>query len=104
MVDVIVDQLQKRSAMQAEKADDFEQGKTTAGPLAAALRPLTLVGSRIRHRQTRTIDNFDSPAQPELMVGNLALELLGHIRTDLLEHRLIESPAGLAVGAGISRR
>jgi hypothetical protein len=38
MVDVIVDQLQKRSAMQAEKADDFEQGKTTAGLLTATLR------------------------------------------------------------------
>ena len=50
MVHVIVDHLQKRSAMQAEKADDFEQGKTTAGPLAAILRPLTLVGSRIWHR------------------------------------------------------
>jgi hypothetical protein len=58
MVDVIVGQLQKGSAMQAQKADDFEQRKTTAGPLAAALRPLTLVGGRIWHRQTRAIDHF----------------------------------------------
>ena len=31
MVLVVVGHLQKRSAMQAEKADDFELGKTTAG-------------------------------------------------------------------------
>ena len=38
MVEVIVDQLQKRSAhMQAEKADDFEQGKTTAGLLTVSI-------------------------------------------------------------------
>ena len=104
MVHVIVDHLQKRSAMQTEKADDFEQGKTTAGLLAAILRPLTLVGSRIWHRQTSAIDNFDPAAQPELIVGNSALKLLGHIRANLLEHCLIESSAGLTVGAGVSRR
>jgi hypothetical protein len=31
MVLVVVGHLQKRSALQAEKADDFELGKTTAG-------------------------------------------------------------------------
>ena len=40
MVLVVVGHLQKRSAMQAEKADDFELGKTTAGLLAAILWPL----------------------------------------------------------------
>jgi hypothetical protein len=104
MVDVIVDHLQKGSAMQAEKADHFEQRKTTAGPLAATLRPLMLVGSRIWHRQTRAVDDFDAPAQPELMVGDLALELLSQIRANLLEHCLIEPRASLTVGAGIARR
>src|ERR1700686_352959 len=104
MMDVIVDHLQKCSAMQEEKADDFEQGKTTAGLLAATLRPLTLVGSRIWHRQTRAIDNFDPPAQPELIVGDLALELLGHLGANLLEHSLIEPRASLTVAAGIRGR
>src|ERR1700674_3326950 len=58
MVLVVVSHLQKRSALQAEKADDFELGKTTAGFLFAILRPLELVGSRIWHRQTRAIDNL----------------------------------------------
>jgi hypothetical protein len=102
-MDVIVDHLQKCSAMQAEKTDDFEQRKATAGLLAATLRPLTLVGSRICHRQTRAIDNFDPQAQPELLVGNLAFELLGHPGANLLEHCLIEPRASLTVGAGISR-
>ena len=62
MVLVVVGHLQKRSALQAEKADDFELGKTTAGFLFAILRPLELVGSRIWHRQTRAIGNFDAPA------------------------------------------
>jgi hypothetical protein len=93
MVLVVVGHLQKRSAMQAEKADDFELGKTTAGLLAAILWPLELVGSRIWHRQTSAIDNFDPPAQPELLVGDLAFELLGHLGANLLEHCLIEPRA-----------
>src|SRR5215471_5724017 len=104
MVDVIVDHLQKGSAMQAEKADDFGERKTTAGPLAATLRPLKLVGSRIWHRQTRAIDDFDATAKPELIVGDPALELLSQIRANLLEHCLIEPRASLTVGAGVSRR
>ena len=99
---VIVDHLQKRSAVQAEKADDFKQGKTTAGLLAATLRPLTLIGSGIRHRQTRATDDFDPATQPELIVANLAFELLGHLRANLLEYCLLKSRASLTVGAGIS--
>ena len=102
MVLVVVVHLQKRSALQAEKADDFELGKTTAGFLFAILRPLELVGSRIWHRQTRAIDNFDPPAQPELLVGDLAFELLGYLGTNLLEHSVIEPCASLTVGAGIT--
>ena len=64
MVLVVLGHLQKRSALQAEKADDFELGKTTAGLLVATLWPLELVGRRIWHRQTSAIDNFDPPAQP----------------------------------------
>ncbi len=104
MVLVIVGHLQKRSAMQAEKADDFELGKTTAGLLAAILWPLELVGSRIWHRQPRTVDNFDAPAEPELLVGDLAFELLGHLGANLLEHCLIEPRASLTVAAGIRGR
>ena len=104
MVLVVVGHLQKRSAMQAEKADDFELGKTTAGLLAAILRPPELVGSRIWHRQTGAIDNFDASAQPELLVGDLAFELLGHLGANLLEHCLIEPCASLTVAAGITRR
>src|ERR1700731_2457695 len=104
MMDVIVDHLQKCSAMQAEKADDFEQGKTTAGLLAAPLRPLTLVGSRIWHRQTRAIDNFDPAAPPGLIFGTLAFELLDHIRANFLDHCLIEPRASLTVGSCIIRR
>ena len=63
MVLVVVGHLQKRSAMQAEKADHFKLGKTTAGLLAAVLWPLELIGSRIWHRQTSAIDNFDPPAR-----------------------------------------
>jgi hypothetical protein len=40
---------------------------------------MELVGSGIWHRQTGTIDNFDPLAQPELLVGDLAFELLGHL-------------------------
>jgi hypothetical protein len=63
MVLVVVGHLQKRSALQAEKADDFKLGKTTAGLLVAILWPLELVGRRIWHRQTSAIDNFDPPAR-----------------------------------------
>src|SRR6476646_11136481 len=94
MVLVVVGHLQKRSALQAEKADDFELGKTTAGLLAAILRPLELVGRRIWHRQTGAIDNFDASAQPELLVGDLAFEP-GHLGANLLEHSLIEPCASL---------
>src|SRR5208283_5679440 len=104
MVFVVVGHLQKRSALQAEKANHFELGKTTAGFLAAILRPLELVGSRIWHRQTGAIDNFDPPAQPELLVGDLAFELLGHLGANLLEHCLIKPGASLTVAAGITRR
>jgi hypothetical protein len=104
MVLVVVGHLQKPSAMQAEKADDFELGKTTAGFLFAILRPLELVGSRIWHRQPRAIDNFDPPAQPELLVGDLAFELLGHLGANLLEHCLIEPRASLTVATGIRGR
>jgi hypothetical protein len=90
--------------VQAEKADDFELRKTTAGLLVAILWPLELVGSRIWHRQTSAIDNFDPPAQPELLVGDLALELLGHLGANLLEHSLIEPRASLTVAAGIRGR
>src|SRR5271166_3449661 len=76
MVLVIVGHLQKRSALQAEKADHFELRKTTARLLTAILRPLELVSSRIWHRQTGAVDNFDSSAQPKLLVGDLAFELL----------------------------
>ena len=62
--DVVVSHLQKRSALQAEKADDFELRKTAAGLLAAILRPLELVGSDIWHRQTGANDNFDASVQP----------------------------------------
>jgi hypothetical protein len=104
MVLVVVGHLQKGSAVQAEKADDFELRKTTAGLLVAILWPLELVGSRIWHRQTSAIDNFDPPAQPELLVGDLALELLGHLGANLLEHSLIEPRASLTVAAGIRGR
>ena len=104
MVLVVVGDLQKRSALQAEKADHFELGKTTAGLLVAILWPLELVGSRIWHRQTGTIDNFDPAAQPELLVGDLAFELLGHLGANLLEHSLIEPRASLTVAAGIRGR
>src|SRR5260370_26813283 len=61
---VVVGHLQKRSALQAEKADHFELRKTTAGLLTAILRPLELASSRIWHRQTGAVDNFDaSPSQ-----------------------------------------
>jgi hypothetical protein len=53
-----------------------------------------LVGSRIWHRQTSAIDNFDPPAQPELLVGDLPFELLGHLGADLLEHCLIDARGG----------
>jgi hypothetical protein len=104
MVLVVVGYLQKRSALQAEKADHFELGKTTAGLLVAILWPLELVGSGIWHRQTSAIDNFDPSAQPELLVGDLAFELLGHLSANLLEHSLIEPGARLTVAAGMSRR
>src|SRR5271169_1679068 len=68
---VVVGHLQKRSALQAEKADHFELRKTTARLLTAILRPLELVSSRIWHRQTGAVDNFDSSAQPKLLVGDL---------------------------------
>ena len=42
MVLVVVGHLQKRSALQAEKADHFELRKTTARLLTAILRPLEL--------------------------------------------------------------
>jgi hypothetical protein len=45
MMLVVVGHLQKRSAVQAEKADHFELGKTTAGLLVAILWPLELVGT-----------------------------------------------------------
>src|ERR1700730_15231366 len=77
MVLVVVSHLQKRSALQAEKANDFELGKTTAGFLFAILRPL---------------------------VGDLAFELLGHLGANLLEHCLIEPCASLTVAAGIRGR
>src|SRR6267154_5809295 len=104
MVLVVVGHLQKRSALQAEKADDFELGKTTAGLLVAILWPLELVGSRIWHRETGAIDNFDPSAQPELLVGDLAFELLGHLGANLLEHCLIKPSASLTVAAGIRGR
>src|SRR5271154_5529429 len=93
MVLVVVSHLQKRSALQAEKADHFELRKTTAGLLAAILRPLELVGSCIWHRQTGAIDNFAPPAQPKLLVGDLAFELLGYLGANLLEHGLIKPGA-----------
>jgi hypothetical protein len=43
MVLVVVGHLQKRSDLQAEKADHFELRKTTAGLLTNILRPLELV-------------------------------------------------------------
>src|ERR1700693_474506 len=104
MVPVVVGHLQKRSALQAEKANDFELRKTTAGLLATILWPLELVGSRIWHRQAGAIDNFDASAQPELLVGDLAFELLGHLGANLLEHCFIEPSASLTVAAGITRR
>jgi hypothetical protein len=90
--------------LQAEKADYLELGKTTARLLVAILWPLELVGSGIWHRQTSAIDHFDPPAQPELLIGDLALELLGHLGANLLEHSLLEPRASLTVAAGISRR
>lgn len=104
MVLVVVGHLQKRSALQAKKADHFELGKTTTGLLVAILRPLELVGSGIWHRQTSAIGNFNPSAQPELLVGDPAFELLGHLGANLLEHGLLEPGAGLTVAAGISRR
>jgi hypothetical protein len=103
MVLVVVGHLQKRSALQAEKADDFELRKATAGLLAIILWPLEPVGSRIWHGQTGAIDDFDPSAQPELLVGDLAFELLGHLGANLLEHCLIEPCASLTVTAGITR-
>src|SRR5208337_1282850 len=103
MVLIVVSHLQKRSTLQAEKADHFELRKTTAGLLAAILRPPELVGSRIWHREPRAIDNFDASAQPELLVGDLAFELLGHLGANLLEHCLIKPGASLTVAAGITR-
>jgi hypothetical protein len=99
-----VGDLEKRSALQAEKADHFELGKTTTGLLVAILWPLELVGSGIWHRQTGTINNFDPSAQPELQVGDPAFELLGHVGANLLEHSLIEPGASLTVAAGIRGR
>src|SRR6201995_5267209 len=104
MVLVAVGHLQKRSALQAEKADYFELRKTTAGLLTAILRPLELVSSRIWHREPRAIDNFDTSAQPKLLVGDLALELLGHLGANLLEPCLIKAGASLTVAAGITGR
>src|SRR6202048_5576441 len=104
LVLVVVGHLQKGSALQAEKADDFELRKTTAGLLVAILWPLELVGSRIWHRQTGAIDNFDASAPPELLVGDLAFELPGHLGANFLEHSLIEPCASLTVAAGITRR
>ena len=104
MVLVVVGHLQKGSALQAEKADHFELGKTTAGLLVAILWPLELVGSGIWHRQTGAIDNFDSSTQPELLVDHLAFELLGYLGANLLEHSLIEPCASLTVATGITGR
>src|ERR1700738_2818025 len=104
MVLVVVGHLQKRSAMHAEKADDFELRKTTAGLLAAILRPLELVGSRIWHRQTGAIDNLDASPQPEPLGGHLACDLPGHLGDNFLEHSLTEPCASLTVAAGIPRR
>ena len=66
--------LQKRSALQAEKAEDFELRKTTT---------------------------FDASAQPKLLLGDLALELLGHLGANLSEHCLIKPGTSLTVAAGI---
>ena len=104
MVLVVVGHLQKRSALQAEKADHFELRKPTARLLTAILRPLELVSSRIWHRQTGAVDNFDASAQPKLLVGDLAFELLGHLGANLLEHCLIKPGASLTVAAGIRGR
>jgi hypothetical protein len=89
---VVVGHLQKRSALQAEKADHFELRKTTAGLLTAILRPLELIGNRIRHREPRAIDNLDASTQPKLLVGDLAFELLSHLGANLLEHCLDLAP------------
>src|SRR4029077_3348834 len=90
MVLVVVGHLQKRSALQAEKADHFELRKTTAGLLTTILRPLELVSSRIWHRQTGAVDNFDASTEPKLLVSDLAFELLGHLGETKSLHVLVD--------------
>jgi hypothetical protein len=55
MVLVVVGHLQKRSALQAEKADHFELGKTTAGLLVAILWPLDVPMHAIHGRFLKII-------------------------------------------------
>ncbi len=79
MVLVVVGHLQKRSALQAKKADHFELGKTTTGLLVAILRPLELVGSGIWHRQTSAIGNLTRRPSQSCWLVTPAFELLGHL-------------------------
>src|SRR6267154_2110402 len=98
------DQVLKRFSRKIRKEDAFKLRKTTAGLLTTILRPLELVSSRIWHRQTGAVDNFDASAQPKLLVSDLAFELLGHLGANLWEHCLIKSGASLTVAAGIRGR
>src|SRR5277367_2823790 len=104
MVLVVVGHLQKRSALQAEKADDFELGKPQPGfwLLFCGHWSWLAAVSGIDRPVPSTI--LTRRQEPELLGGDLAFELLGHLGANLLEHSLIESGASLTVAAGISRR
>ena len=105
MVLVVVGHLQKRSALQAKKPTTLSWGKPQPGFwLLFCGHWSWLAAVSGIDRQVPSVILTPS-AQPELLVGDPAFELLGHLGANLLEHGLLEPGAEPeAVAAGISRR
>lgn len=90
---------QKRSALQAEKSHEFEQGKPASRLLILGLRPHCLIGGRVGHGNRGAIDDPDAAAFPESALRSVAMHLVGQMGSYLFQSLIFESGPCLTVGA-----
>lgn len=93
--------MEQRTALQAEKTHQLEQGKAAARLLVFGLGPAFLIGRSVGHGNGGAIDQAHAASPPERSLRSIALHLIGQMRTDLIQGGGLEPGARLAAGAGL---
>jgi len=92
--------LRNHAGAEVHQPDDVRDRKTAAGPLGTRLAELFLQRLRVRHRESRSVDEENAMPQPPPVIEHLASKLARDTPQEKAEDLQRHPHACLAVGPG----